>query len=1169
MKIKSRFSLMTAMIMLVLIFSAVVTVPVYADDGAPPPEEIPVVEAPPVEESTPVVESTPVEETVAEILEQLPEGVDVVVLDQAGEALPLASEEAAQTITHGDPQWCPVGTAPGAATCSPAFTSFLDDETVADTGLIAWLNTAGNAATISKAGVIWIAWDYNPLDTIGPDGGENGTVVIDGSLVAGTMENFALTIQGGWSGVLNTTTLHTADPYSTFTNPFVITNWNGAITLNNIIVDVIDPVDASIGNALSVGTTGNIVLNNVSVQNNDNSGGWLDGAYLNNTSSSTGAGVTINNSSFNNNQGYGLEVNSDGIVTVKNIVANDNGSDGVVIDNTSASIDKAVTFTGIQQFNNNGGSGLTIYSDGAITLANVVANGNTDDGVHLENTTSLGKLGVTIKGSNSFLNNNGDGLSIKSYGAILLNNINASGNDDNGAYLDNCDVGIDCLVPLAKTVTLTGTNIFNDNTDYGLEVYSFGSIVVSNVTASNNSTGVYLDNHQSSAVTFKDSIGNVTINGYGVFNDNTGSYGLYASSYGSFTAANLTANDNNDQGAYIHFHKTGIITGVNTFNGNNGYAGLNLYADGGKVTMSNVTANDNGVYGAYFDVYGNSMASVTLTGVNVFNDNVYIGLYIDAKGFITVSNVTANGNGDSGADLSNDASASFPVGVTLSGTNNFNGNGNTGLDIDTYGAILINNLTANDNTGGGDGAYLNNFNGDNKTVTPVTITGFVHTNNNEGTGLYIETWGVVTLANITANNNEYGGVYIDNAMNTLVQSGVTISGVNIFSHNDMDGSYGNANGLYIASYGAVLLSNVTADGNSYYGVYINNAYGVLAMPVTISGYLHASNNLQSGLGIYSAGAVLLTNIIANENGDNGVDIENDHDEAKPFNVTITGVNIFNDNSNDGLNIFSYGSILLSNLTANENGSDGIDLDNDNDNTPSPITITGAINASGNISDAGIEIDSNGAVKLGNITANNNGGEGADIENDDDPAKQMSITLTGANTFSGNGSDGLFINSYGAILLNNINAYGNSGNGADLDNTYSFAPKDITLTGVNLFMNNGGDGLYFETHGMATLSRVTASGNNDGFDDEFLGDNDNLYYSNGITGYAKKSITLTCASVSNNEGFGFNLTSTTSTVKINGLFTYNNLQGYTGDYGFPSSENISSPAATIVMPCALP
>ena len=208
------------------------------------------------------------------------------------------------------------------------------------------------------------------------------------------------------------------------------------------------------------------------------------------------------------------------------------------------------------------------------------------------------------------------------------------------------------------------------------------------------------------------------------------------------------------------------------------------------------------------------------------------------------------------------------------------------------------------------------------------------------------------------------------------------------------------------------------------------------------------------------------------------------------------------------------------------------------------------------------------VKLGNITANNNTNQGADIENDDNPAKQMSITIFGTNTCSGNGDQGLYINSYGAILLNNINAYENDGNGAELSNTYSFAPKDITLTGVNLFMNNGGDGLYFETHGMATLSRVTASGNNDGFDDEFLGNND-ILYSNGITGFAKKSITLTCASVSNNEGYGFNLTSTTSTVKINGLFTYNNLQGYTGDYVIPSSENISSPAATIVTPCALP
>src|SRR5690348_15957218 len=83
MKSKLRFKVNIVMILTILTFSATWTVPALADDTPPPPEETP--------------------------LEQLPEGTEIVVLDEVGDVVPLATEEAAQAVLVGDPIWCPTG----------------------------------------------------------------------------------------------------------------------------------------------------------------------------------------------------------------------------------------------------------------------------------------------------------------------------------------------------------------------------------------------------------------------------------------------------------------------------------------------------------------------------------------------------------------------------------------------------------------------------------------------------------------------------------------------------------------------------------------------------------------------------------------------------------------------------------------------------------------------------------------------------------------------------------------------------------------------------------------------------------------------------------------------------------------------------------------------------
>src|SRR5688572_24476176 len=114
-KLRSTMFLWT--LILALVASAVSTGPALADEGTPPATDTPSTETPPTEETSPPV---------AEILAAVPEGTDVIVIDEEGETAPLATQEAAETIVHGDPLWCPAGVAPkpGLGGCSPSFTGF-------------------------------------------------------------------------------------------------------------------------------------------------------------------------------------------------------------------------------------------------------------------------------------------------------------------------------------------------------------------------------------------------------------------------------------------------------------------------------------------------------------------------------------------------------------------------------------------------------------------------------------------------------------------------------------------------------------------------------------------------------------------------------------------------------------------------------------------------------------------------------------------------------------------------------------------------------------------------------------------------------------------------------------------------------------------------------------
>jgi hypothetical protein len=127
------------------------------------------------------------------------------------------------------------------------------------------------------------------------------------------------------------------------------------------------------------------------------------------------------------------------------------------------------------------------------------------------------------------------------------------------------------------------------------------------------------------------------------------------------------------------------------------------------------------------------------------------------------------------------------------------------------------------------GMSINNTGGG---ASPVTVINGVFSNNTVtgANGLYIQSYGTVTLTSVRAENNSGAGVQIQNCYVSpgLCSSGVIINSpsaggeamVNVFNHNGADG------GLYVTSGGAISLFNFFANENtSGSGVYLNNMNG--------------------------------------------------------------------------------------------------------------------------------------------------------------------------------------------------------------------------------------------------------------------------------------------------------------------------------------------------------
>jgi hypothetical protein len=826
---------------------------------------------------------------------------------------------------------------------------------------------------------------------------------------------------------------------------------------------------------------------------------WIEGTYNSSINDPLATEFVINGNSLTNMANYALTLNG-GWAGGTSTALNPNTPSTFEVPLSIIHWNNAVTIRNVvvQNADGVGTAALEVETTGNITLINVDVRNNTTENGGAILTNDLGAGNVAVSDSN-FIGNgqpdSGYGLQVFSAGTISLKNVSAIDNSLTGAYLNN----LNAVTP--KTVTLTGYNFFSHNGGIGLDVRSKGAITLYNVTAMyNGSSGAELNNCQPDFDT--ETCGNPVASNIVLYGDNNfslnGADGLRVYSSGTIITYNLTAYGN----------------GTNP---------LRLAA-----TDLEYDSFGKGVY--LHNAFAAVARPINIRGFNTFNGNASTGLFAYSKGLVTVSNLTAN---DNQCDGSYDTNAAYCAGayigsrgVTVTGYGRFVNNDTEGLSVRSWGLVTLNNVYAEGNPSHGV-KIETYFPTSANTAVNVAVNGLNFFMDNGGDGLHVFSNGVVTIRSATAVGNGAHGIFVNNT-GALAAPGVNLIGLNNASNNG-------ANGVNILSKGAIVVSNLTAIANNWYGAYLDNETPGMLGNVTVSGTNLFVDNYDGGLLVQSHGVVALYNVTASWNGNvftggDGVHVDNSNGTASRA-VYLYGVNAFNNNYGDGLYVNSLGAIIVYRITANNNDGFGAYLYNQHNKFTSAVVVAG-YGSFNNNDDAGLYIASNGNVTTAHLAATYNKAGGVQIDNKRVSTKgviyTVNVTMNGFNNFSNNsGGNGLTVNSDGTITLSKVTAFGNTGSGAVLDNVGYGTPvtvkRNIVITGLNSFSGNGINGLQFNSSNVFSMTRFSADGNT----------------GSGITGTAYSNITLSCGAINFNGNKGYDLTSTlgTAVITLRGVYSY--------------------------------
>ena len=708
-------------------------------ETAVPTETAPTEQAPVIEEQAPITE----------LLTQAPENTDLVVLDENGEALPLSSQEALNTILETDPMWCPAGVLPGGVGCTTNFAS-----------IALLIADMANTTTYDENGIIYF--------TSNPGASFSLTTTSLGTANFNTLNDFNLTLQGGWNGLNGVSATFTSQTNFS-TNTLTIGSsgnpWIGNITLNNFSFSGV-----SSGAAVTVYTTsGNITLDNVDVLNQTNN---TFTSLINSTSGNITVqnGSSFDGNSSNQSQGFSATTGS-GSITISNTsfsesIRNGTGNtyDGATLSAPTVTLNN-VTSTGSD------GDGITINSANIVTLNNVTATNNG---------TASGAAGLAGNdGSGVFINGNAGSR------VIIIG----------GTYTGNQEYGVEVASPANTTIyiqsnpTCTGnasnsapplgvSSCYNDTTvfDNTAPTITFVSRTPANANGWNNGNVAVNWSCSDSGSGVVSAAVSQTISTEGTNQSATGTCQDLAGNVASNTQSGINI-DKTAPTAIATVVPSPNANGWNntdvtvTFTGTD--AGSGIASCSAAVAISTEGANQSSSSGTCTDLAGNSSALVSATGINIDKTSPVITF---------TSRTPANANGWNNGDvtvnwsctdgLSGPASATVNQTISTEGANqsatgtcqdlagNTASNTQSGINIDKAAPTAIANVNPSPNA-----------NGWNNTDVTVTFTG-----NDAGSGIAFCS-PAVTISTEGAGQTSPSGTCTDVAGN--LSAPVSISGISI------------------------------------------------------------------------------------------------------------------------------------------------------------------------------------------------------------------------------------------------------------------------------------------------------------------------------------------------------------------------------------------------------
>ncbi len=209
-------------------------------------------------------------------------------------------------------------------------------------------------------------------------------------------------------------------------------------------------------------SAGAITLSGVSASGNSNDGANLDNFTLTNPATQVYQGITVIKSTFENNNGYGVDIITRRKISLSSINASANTYTGVYADNATSEISSAIVVTGTNRFYHNGivntSSGIYLNSVGLVSLSGITSFGNGYHGISI-----MTALGVTV--SNVVLVNNGyNGIQVSTSGPVTMGGVTAL---NNGIVTNSSGVWI--ISTTGSRVVLTSGLILG-NGAYGVQI---------------------------------------------------------------------------------------------------------------------------------------------------------------------------------------------------------------------------------------------------------------------------------------------------------------------------------------------------------------------------------------------------------------------------------------------------------------------------------------------------------------------------------------------------------------------------------------------------------------------------------------------------------------------------------------------------------------------------